>query len=93
MRRHVPPPACSLTNIFDGAQQPLFPHGGPSVPTAVLFWAKWSVLKFCGTVRVTEFKIFCRQDTYIYIAVYMSKKHYLNVYFCVNTIFDFGQFL
>ena len=40
MRRHVPPPSCTLMNIFDGEYHPLFPPAGPRKPTALLFWSK-----------------------------------------------------
>ena len=46
MRRHVPPPSCTLMDIFDGEYHPLFPPAGPRKPTALLFWSKWYISIF-----------------------------------------------
>ena len=43
LRRHIPPPACTLMDIFEGEYHPLFPPSGPRSPTAVLFWSKWNI--------------------------------------------------
>ena len=41
--RKVPPPACTLLDVFQGTYYPLFPPSGPTAPTAMLFWANWYV--------------------------------------------------
>ena len=41
LRTRVPPPACTILDVFEGEYHPLFPPSGPSNPTAILFWANW----------------------------------------------------
>lgn len=44
LKRRVPPPACTLMDIFEGEYHPMFSPSGPKAPTALLFWSKWWVL-------------------------------------------------
>ena len=43
LTKHVPPPACSLLDIFGGDYKPLMSGHRPSCATVLLFWTPWSV--------------------------------------------------
>ena len=43
LTKHVPPPACSLLDIFGGDYKPLMTGHRPSCATVLLFWTPWSV--------------------------------------------------
>jgi len=40
LKRQVPPPSCSVLDVFEGEYRQLFPPSGPRAPTAILFWSK-----------------------------------------------------
>lgn len=44
LKRKVPPPACSLLDIFQGEYKPFLETHNKQFPTAILFWTPWSVL-------------------------------------------------
>ncbi|XP_076447663.1 uncharacterized protein LOC143284653 isoform X3 [Babylonia areolata] len=41
LNKHVPPPACSLLDIFAGDYKPLMKGHRPNCPTVLLFWTPW----------------------------------------------------
>ena len=41
LKRRVPPPACTLMDVFEGEYHPLFPPSGPRAPTVLVFWGQW----------------------------------------------------
>ncbi|XP_046358181.2 uncharacterized protein LOC124136325 [Haliotis rufescens] len=41
LQKHVPPPACSLLDVFDGVFKPLMGAHKPQHPTVLLFWTPW----------------------------------------------------
>lgn len=44
LKRKVPPPACSLLDIFQGEYKPFLGTHNKQFPTAILFWTPWLVL-------------------------------------------------
>lgn len=44
LKKKVPPPSCSLLDIFDGEYKPFMGTHNKQFPTVVLFWTPWSVL-------------------------------------------------
>ncbi|KAL3853216.1 hypothetical protein ACJMK2_016773 [Sinanodonta woodiana] len=41
LKKQVPPPACSLLDIFDGEYKPLLATHKRQYPSAILFWSPW----------------------------------------------------
>ena len=41
LKRKVPPPACSLLDIFQGEYKPFLGTHNKQFPTAILFWTPW----------------------------------------------------
>ncbi|KAK3579080.1 hypothetical protein CHS0354_029940 [Potamilus streckersoni] len=41
LKKQVPPPACSLLDIFDGEYKPLLGTHKRQYPSAILFWSPW----------------------------------------------------
>lgn len=43
LKKRVPPPSCSLLDIFDGEYKPFLSTHNKQYATAVLFWTPWYV--------------------------------------------------
>lgn len=41
LKKHVPPPSCSLLDIFEGEYKPLLQGHNRQYPTAIFFWTPW----------------------------------------------------
>ncbi|XP_048739977.2 uncharacterized protein LOC125654190 isoform X5 [Ostrea edulis] len=68
LKRKVPPPACSLLDIFQGEYKPFLETHNKQFPTAILFWTPWCQ----GSQKVmSHFARFARETSseYNFIAV------------------------
>ncbi|XP_052779768.1 uncharacterized protein LOC128217013 isoform X4 [Mya arenaria] len=41
LKKHVPPPSCSLLDVFEGDYKPLLQGHSRQYPTAIFFWTPW----------------------------------------------------
>nr|XP_034305803.1 uncharacterized protein LOC105321045 isoform X1 [Crassostrea gigas] len=68
LKRKVPPPACSLLDIFQGEYKPFLGTHNKQFPTAILFWTPWCL----GSQKVmSHYARFAREaaSEYNFIAV------------------------
>ncbi|CAG5124811.1 unnamed protein product [Candidula unifasciata] len=68
LQKQIPPPACSVLDIFDGEFKPLMSSHSPRCPTAVLFWTPWCL---SSQKMMDHFIRFAKDNTkeMMYIAV------------------------
>ncbi|XP_012935394.1 uncharacterized protein LOC101845075 isoform X2 [Aplysia californica] len=60
LHKQVPPPSCSLLDIFDGEYKPLMSCHSARVPTVILFWTPWCL----SSQKIMDFYIrFARDNT------------------------------
>ncbi|XP_041347758.1 uncharacterized protein LOC121367568 [Gigantopelta aegis] len=59
LQKHVPPPSCSLLDIFDGEYKPLMNFHRRQHPTILLFWTPWCLSS--GNL-MTHFTRFARDN-------------------------------